>query len=778
MQNQQNYCSYQDHTRDFSDDRSTNNRFNRGDHRQRQKQDNKQFSKNKRHINENLTNSLVKILSTYPTFTASLLQLLETNDFKPSEVRKLASEKNHIFVLKHEYISLDPALDICHDNSTFEGCSDMKMCSDLHICIDYINNSCMNDEDECLSGHRWKTDHNYTLLKHHGLNQLPIGALQNLFVSKIFKPKKDGLLFCLNYNKASCNDNECDDLHLCVNFISGKCNGKKDGCRLKHSFISEKNKLLKFGIPVNETPMDIKKSLLELTSIDNQLKSLNASKTTKKEKKKLKKEIKEEYIDSYSDSSQDKSVSSSDMKLLFESDNEDENTRSVMPKAKAFLKKVQQVVEKPKTVWSHELYGNVTIPEICYKSVEELCDQEDNSCQRLHAIRHFHWQVQDSKKNWLNLSDEHVLALEENFCDVYETKAKPPALDPSEVKRSQKGLLLLLGRLKWTADFNKMELTHSDKPDRLKIRRLCTETVNVPLVEPSTMLWYFHDKNAKWVKYGNVDTTGQENLVSSKTSDDLEIDFKRDPTQTINFKNAEFNYDLDFTVMKQKNLKTNVMRDVRRRPMVHLKKKSKTTAHNEFPDTWDPMQPTDRKLLVTLAHSSDEYKAVETLIQNKGANFNILKVERVQNPYLWKALENKIQEMALILKDMNSVNVQQLFHGTNPSVVQNICDENFDWRLHGTNVGQVYGRGTYFSPYPKTADSYARADSSNQKYMFIAKVAIGSVILGNSGMPRPPINPQTNVPFDSTVDNVANPNIIVKYDKQEYYPQYVLTYNP
>ena len=42
------------------------------------------------------------------------------------------------------------------------------------------------------------------------------------------------------------------------------------------------------------------------------------------------------------------------------------------------------------------------------------------------------------------------------------------------------------------------------------------------------------------------------------------------------------------------------------------------------------------------------------------------------------------------------VNERQLFYGTSPEIVAAICNQNFDWRLHGTNA-TVYGEGSYFA---------------------------------------------------------------------------------
>lgn len=39
-----------------------------------------------------------------------------------------------------------------------------------------------------------------------------------------------------------------------------------------------------------------------------------------------------------------------------------------------------------------------------------------------------------------------------------------------------------------------------------------------------------------------------------------------------------------------------------------------------------------------------------------------------------------------------AVNQQYLFHGTDPSLVEAICEQNFDWRMCGVH-GTSFGRG-------------------------------------------------------------------------------------
>ncbi|CAL4142952.1 unnamed protein product [Meganyctiphanes norvegica] len=178
---------------------------------------------------------------------------------------------------------------------------------------------------------------------------------------------------------------------------------------------------------------------------------------------------------------------------------------------------------------------------------------------------------------------------------------------------------------------------------------------------------------------------------------------------------------------------------------------------------------------VELLSSLNEYKQIIEIVN--GGISNITKIERIQNKFLWNALLNKIHLMTEVYcGNMERVNVQLLFHGTSRSVINVICAENFDTCLHGAATGIKYGQGAYFSPYANVSDKYCRAERSGNKYMFVARVAVGTKAQGHSNLARPPINPTTGHPYDSTVDDINKTNVIVKYDNQEFYPEYLITY--
>ena len=125
------------------------------------------------------------------------------------------------------------------------------------------------------------------------------------------------------------------------------------------------------------------------------------------------------------------------------------------------------------------------------------------------------------------------------------------------------------------------------------------------------------------------------------------------------------------------------------------------------------------------------------------------------------------------------VNERQLFHGTNPEIVEAICKQNFDWRLHGKNA-TFYGEGSYFALNSSYSDSYAKEDSKGSKFMFVAKVLVGSYTTGQSSYRRPPSkepsNPASDL-YDSCVDDRSFPTIFVVFDTDQFYPEYIIEYS-
>lgn len=122
--------------------------------------------------------------------------------------------------------------------------------------------------------------------------------------------------------------------------------------------------------------------------------------------------------------------------------------------------------------------------------------------------------------------------------------------------------------------------------------------------------------------------------------------------------------------------------------------------------------------------------------------------------------------------------VRQLFHGTNETSVKAICQQGFDWRLCGVH-GTSFGKGSYFAKNASYSDGYAGNSQQGHKLMFLAKVIVGSYVVGNSNTVRPPpMNPlKPHELHHSCVDNQISPSIFVIFENDQAYPELLITYS-
>ena len=73
---------------------------------------------------------------------------------------------------------------------------------------------------------------------------------------------------------------------------------------------------------------------------------------------------------------------------------------------------------------------------------------------------------------------------------------------------------------------------------------------------------------------------------------------------------------------------------------------------------------------------------------------------------------------------MDPPNEEFLYHGTAPNLVEAICAQNFDFRLHGHN-GTSFGKGSYFAKQASYSHRFSTPDCNGFNYMFIAQVLVG-----------------------------------------------------
>ncbi|NWS68296.1 PAR12 polymerase, partial [Crotophaga sulcirostris] len=199
-------------------------------------------------------------------------------------------------------------------------------------------------------------------------------------------------------------------------------------------------------------------------------------------------------------------------------------------------------------------------------------------------------------------------------------------------------------------------------------------------------------------------------------------------------------------------------------------------SNSVFPPQWDQSALPDIGFeLVQLSEISNEYGKIKHLFEMTMKDYYIDRLQRIQNPALWQVFQWQKEQMMKLNKS-KSVDERLLFHGTDPSLMPTICEQNFDWRICGVH-GTVYGKGSYFARDASYAHQYCSSRSGRYS-MFVAKVLVGEFVQGNSEYVRPPPKPSnSNRFYDSCVNNLTDPSIFVIFEKHQIYPAYILEYS-
>ncbi|NWV47621.1 PAR14 polymerase, partial [Daphoenositta chrysoptera] len=204
--------------------------------------------------------------------------------------------------------------------------------------------------------------------------------------------------------------------------------------------------------------------------------------------------------------------------------------------------------------------------------------------------------------------------------------------------------------------------------------------------------------------------------------------------------------------------------------------KSEDQKSTMLPPTWDPMENEQPKT-VELKPDSKEYKDVQEKFLQTCQSFKIEKIERVQNPYFWKAYQIKKCEMDK--KNGNRKNEKLLFHGTSKESLTLINKHGFNRSYAGTHAAN-FGNGSYFAVNASYSahDTYSKPDVNGKKYMYLARVLVGEYSQGIKGAITPASKNGSNSVdlFDSSTDNVNQPSMFIIFNDIQAYPEYLITF--
>ena len=406
--------------------------------------------------------------------------------------------------------------------------------------------------------------------------------------------------------------------------------------------------------------------------------------------------------------------------------------------------------------------------QICMFSILKSCSKKP--CTRVHYTKNYLWEVKDCS-GWIRMSCNQNDYLELMYSQPSEECVDLIPLQTHTVndRNLQRLASLISKETSWFVDLETFKLKGTSTV--YDIRRLSTAsdlTSNVPVA--TRWLWYWQDDDECWKPYGEG---ADKKYYYVALSDHLEYILEVQNKRFVNIDIGNYCYSIDGKAMTQTNTTTGMLRKVRRRPTCSLVRRMSVKFDELF-----LTQPTTKKFLkFPVVPLSSEFLFVENLLKQTLTKLNIASIHRIQNYFLWQVYQNKKRHMvSLYSGDTTATNEQYLFHGTSHGVVDNICEENLDWKLWGTNVGNVYGRGTYFSNLAKLAHQYGKSNRTGQKVMLVVLVLVGKMTRGHSNMSFPPMNKCAGRNYDTTCNSDTDASIFVKYDRAEYYPAYVVKY--
>ncbi|XP_043913996.1 protein mono-ADP-ribosyltransferase PARP14-like [Protopterus annectens] len=201
------------------------------------------------------------------------------------------------------------------------------------------------------------------------------------------------------------------------------------------------------------------------------------------------------------------------------------------------------------------------------------------------------------------------------------------------------------------------------------------------------------------------------------------------------------------------------------------------TVADDLPLEWDEMK-NDSITIVELDKNSSEFINVALHFMST-SNCKIVKIERIQNPHLYRAFSVKRKQM-VEKNGSDAVNELMLFHGTTIDACKGINSHGFNRGFSGQNAAR-YGEGVYFaveSSY-STNSTYSRPDLSDMRYIYRARVLAGRYTEGKRGLRVPPprlnFNPYDR--YDSVVDSKALPTMYVIFHDDQAYPEYLITFH-
>ncbi len=201
---------------------------------------------------------------------------------------------------------------------------------------------------------------------------------------------------------------------------------------------------------------------------------------------------------------------------------------------------------------------------------------------------------------------------------------------------------------------------------------------------------------------------------------------------------------------------------------------------NEGGPYWDHGGDDVRRIV--LADGKEKEGVIAAFERTLGSvRAKVAKVERVQNKNLWGPFAAKRETMLRRQDARDNYERTWLFHGTSEDSVDKIVTQgfnrNFGFKEVNPDALTMYGKGVYFAVNSSYSSNhrYSKPNSSGEQHMFLCRVLAGEYSLGKQDQLTAGVRKGAEL-FDSTVDNLKNPEIFVTYHDSQAYPQYLVTF--
>ncbi|XP_074859821.1 protein mono-ADP-ribosyltransferase TIPARP [Carettochelys insculpta] len=414
--------------------------------------------------------------------------------------------------------------------------------------------------------------------------------------------------------------------------------------------------------------------------------------------------------------------------------------------------------------------------EICVDFLQGNCIY-GSDCPKHHTVLPYHWQIRrTATQTWQSVTNDSQEHLERLYCN--------PDNDRIKVK---------YGGHEFWVDLNVMNLCETVEFDQL--RRLSTPSCTNSSSNYYTVWKYFCRDQFGWREYSE----SVIQLIEKANCRGL---------KEVRFVTWHNQYILNVRDGFQQN--SCFRREIKKRPLLRscfvlmpflqtlggnppiptpsaepasseVLSPTAITSPNLYPETWISMDPAQDFIQVPVSKEDKSYRTIYNLFHKTvpETKYRILKIQRVQNQFLWEKYKRKKEYMSKKMTGLDKVmNERHLFHGTSQDVVDGICKHNFDPRVCGKHA-TMFGQGSYFARKASYSHNFSKRSPKGVHYMFLAKVLTGRYTVGNHTMRRPPpVNPGsiTSDLYDSCVDNYFEPQIFVIFNDDQSYPYFVIQY--